>query len=329
MMQILKRGLKKNDRSQSTHCRRGNRPAPVLFLLCAFFLLLPSLLEAQPRSRPSAPSVRFDDLEKEEARAFLERFRENTLQASYVFGFEMRVMPARGRGHTYQGRIWNGPLTDDAAGSFVEIFSNNGDFEEVQLLFHRNRSGESQGWKFQGTPENISPEEWGTEPRDGVKLLNDQYLFKTLLDSDYSPFDLQMPFVFWPDTTYEGRYFLRGRSTYTFLVRPPENIRKNAAWPWEAIRLHFDAEFEALMQVDWVDSRKRDQRTLALLEIKEVAGEWIPKTLDFRNRETRGKTRFTVREVAFNLALPQEIFTPEALGRWSPVFDEDFFHPVP
>lgn len=291
-------------------------------------MLFPCALEAQPRSRPTAPEARFDDLEKKEAEAFLERFRDNTLQASYVFGFEMRVMPARGRGVTYRGRLWNGPVSSDTSGSLVEIFGNDKSSPELQLLFHRNRSGESQGWKFSGKVEEQPPEEWLDEIREGVKILDDDRLYEPLLETDYSPFDLQMPFVFWPDTSYEGRYLLRGRSTYTFLVRPPEEFRANSPWPWEAIRLHFDAEFEALMQVDWIDGRGRDRRTLSLLEIKEVEDEWIPKTLDFRNRETRGKTRFTVKEVAFNLGFPPEIFTPLVLGRWSPVLDEDFFHPV-
>ncbi|MCC5789746.1 MAG: outer membrane lipoprotein-sorting protein [Opitutales bacterium] len=328
MMQILKRDETKIRKGVLFRVSSRKLFPSLLLMVLGLSVLIPCALDAQPRTRPTAPESRFDDLEKEEAEAFLERFRENTLQASYVFGFEMRVMPARGKGVTYQGRLWNGPVSEDTAGSLVEIFSDDRTSPEVQLLFHRNRSGESRGWKYSGSVETQSPEEWGEEKREGVQVLEYDQFYQPLLETDYSPFDLQMPFVFWQDASYEGRYFLRGRSTYTFLVHPPEKFQEDDAWPWKAIRLHFDAEFEALMQVDWIDSRNRDRRTLALLEIKEVEDQWIPKTLDFRNRETRGKTRFTVNQVAFNLAFPQEIFTPMVLGRWSPVLDDDFFHPV-
>ena len=310
---------------------------------------------AQSSRRPVAPEARFDELEKEEAKEFLGRFRENTLGATYIFDFRLQVMPARGRGHEVEGRLWHGPVAEDQVGALVEIFQDDSIYPKKMYLFQQHRDGESQAWRYRHGEENLReyseeeleektgevreshllllrmeehPISYVVEPRSEVEELRGEALVEPILGTDYSAFDLQMPFLFWPETEYEGRYLLRGRSTYTFLAHPPESFSEDENWPWRTVRLHFDAEFEALMQVDWLDRRERARRTLALLEIKEVEDQWIPRMLDFRNTETRGKTRMFIERAAFPGFLAPGLFAPESLGRGRPVPDGSIFHPV-
>lgn len=283
-------------------------------------LLLPVLMSAQSLHRSEQRGARFDHLDETEAMEFLELFRSSTLSAGHIFDFSLRVMPRRGAETHYQGRLWTTPLEEAISGSIIELAEAD-QSPMLRLLFFNGPEAPASIWQ---SDFEIASEESGFGPS---RELSGKDRFVPLSGSDYAPFDLQMPFLFWADTSYDGRYFLRGRSTYTFIARPAEEDFPEGL-DFTHLRLHFDAEFAALMQVDWLDRRDREVKTLALLEIKEVADQWLPKTLDLRHHGSRGKTRFTVLEAALNLLLPGELFTPDALSRELPEVDPDLFHRV-
>jgi hypothetical protein len=55
-------------------------------------------------------------------------------------------------------------------------------------------------------------------------------------------------------------------------------------------------------------------KTSTILDLKKVGEHWIPKSIDFRNNVTRGKTRFNVLTAALDLALPENAFDSAQLG---------------
>ena len=79
------------------------------------------------------------------------------------------------------------------------------------------------------------------------------------------------------------------------------------------VRMLVDTQFQALVQAELLGLKGSVVKTISILDLKKVGEQWIPKSIDFRNHLTRGKTRFTVTAAALDLVLPSEALTPEGL----------------
>jgi hypothetical protein len=133
-----------------------------------------------------------------------------------------------------------------------------------------------------------------------------------LAGSHATPFDLQMPFVHWPEHVFEGVTRIRGRTAHAFLLYPPDNFA--AAHPTiGGVRIYLDLQFHALMQAVVLDQNEEPLRSLTVLDLKKVGDQWIVKSIDVRDDATRDKTRFRVTGAALELEFSAGLFTPEAL----------------
>jgi hypothetical protein len=56
-------------------------------------------------------------------------------------------------------------------------------------------------------------------------------------------------------------------------------------------------------------------KTLALLRLKTVDKQTLPKSVDYRNEITRDKTRLQIVGAALNLQLPASVFEPARLAQ--------------
>ena len=131
--------------------------------------------------------------------------------------------------------------------------------------------------------------------------------------TDFTLFDLQMPFLYWDDFIFEGVAKVRSRPAYSFLLYPPADLA--AARPeLGAVRVALDTQFHTLVQAEMLDGKGSLIKSITVLDVKKVGEQWFVKSIDLRNRATRDKTRFEVTAAAMDLALPDTIFAPDHLG---------------
>src|SRR5581483_9339146 len=129
---------------------------------------------------------------------------------------------------------------------------------------------------------------------------------------EITAFDLQMPYLYWPDVTVESVVRMRGRPAYAFVFRPPAEFAA-AHRELTAVRAYFDAQFSAPTQTELIGGDKV-LKTIALLDLKKLGERYIPKAFDLRNELTHDKTRFVVIGAALDAEFAADVFAPASLG---------------
>lgn len=171
---------------------------------------------------------------------------------------------------------------------------------------------------MQNAPEPVVLRcEYGARP----EKLEAKDLFTPLGDGlSHSLFDLMLPFVFW-DAEYEKSGKVVGRPSHLYAFSPP-------AWAREVkpdlrrIRLALDDVYDAPLRVEYFGKRGVPDRSFALVSLKKVGEEWVPKTLDGRDALTRSKTRFRITAAATDLDLGIRPFKPEGMSETLPVRED-------
>ncbi len=279
-----------------------------VFLWVFLFLLWPEWESvAQRRLQDLVDPIQ--DLDREAGEAFLEEFRSLGTRADYSFKFSLRTMPRRGPERYFDGRMWGsrnrvGPIT------LIEIREREETDNRVRLLVQNGR--EAAVWKAVPGPGGLYE----------VTRVGVEDWFTPVMGTDYTVFDLQMPFIFWDDFDYEGVFRVRGRPCHVFNMNPPGEFAKEHSSP-ASIRMFLDAEFKALFRAESVNPEEEVERTFSVLDFKKVQDEWIVKTIDLRDDESLDKTRFQVNHAAMDLSLPASVFDPDNLGGRLPSVDSD------
>jgi len=278
----------------------------------AFFVLaaaLAAVLDGRAQGKGYRPAPEYLQLGKpdqEEGRTIIAAFRQMGLAAGdFYLEFDLRVLPRRGPERVQHGLMW-GSRNDQGALTRVVLKDDAGG--ERRLL-------------VQNGPQ---PTIWSWQPgATGTQRLGLAEQFVPLAQTDLTPFDLQMPFLFWNDFTFEGVARLRGRPAHRFLfLPPPEVVAANPALT--GVRVSLDTQFHALVETELIGEGGHPLKTVSLLELKKIQeqwielqkaqDQWIPKTIDFRDEATRNKTRFTVTGAALGLTFAPALFEPAALA---------------
>ena len=258
----------------------------------AFFLAL--TVVAERRIRPEPRYAFTGSADPVEGRRILAEFRQLGLAGDYALDFSLRVMPRRGDERTVTGRLYG---TRNEAGplSLVEFPPAT---EGARRILVQN-GPQSAVW---------------TVARDGADAVavGAAQLFAPLAGTDLTAFDLQMPFLFWPDNVFEGVVSVRGRPAHRFLAYPPAEIA--AARPALAgVRFYLDTQFNALVQAEELGPEETPVKTISVIDLKRTQDQWIVRTIDLRDEATRNKTRFRITGAALNLQLPHVVFSPAHL----------------
>lgn len=261
----------------------------------AFLLLLLGASITSAGTPPGAPPElsQLGKPDAAEAARLLAQFRQAGIPGEFFLGIELRAMPRRGEGRTYRGRIWGsrnqvGAITrvelTDASGANHRLIIQNGERPAV--------------WRF---------------ATGKVKQLGVADLFAPLIPGvEVTPFDVQMPFLYWPGATLEKITRVLGRPTYAYLFRAPAEF---AAQHRDVIaaRAYLDTQFNQLLQTELIDASNKVVKSFAFVSLKRVGDQHIPKQADYRNEITRDKTRLQVTGAALGIALADELFVPENL----------------
>ena len=237
--------------------------------------------------------VQFQPLDQAEGRRILAQFRRSGIAGEYYLEFDLRVMPRRGDEHIFHGRLWGG-RNEQGAVMRVAVVDATG--HERRLLIQNGE--QSAVWCSDNA--TAAPRVVGAfEPLvPGVEL---------------TAFELQMPYIYWPDATLVSVDRVRGRPAHGFFFRPPD------AWAARypevgAVRAYLDTQFNAPVQTELLDPKGHIVRTLSLVDLKKIGNQYIVKSIDLRNDVTRDKTRFQVTAAALGLEFVGAVFEPARLS---------------
>lgn len=204
----------------------------------------------------------------------------------------MHALPKRGDETIYRGRLWGG---QNEQGGITRIELIDGKNAVHRFLL---QNGEHAAvWRMTGGQ---------------VAQIDAAALFQPIIPGvEITPFDLQMPFLYWGTPTVDRVERIRGRPAYEFVFTPPPAISaKNPAL--KAVRAYFDAQFSAPLQIE-LTAGSQVLKTTSLVDLKKVGEQTIPKSFDIRNDLSRDKTRFVVTAVALNLQFAAPVFAPANL----------------
>lgn len=167
-----------------------------------------------------------------------------------------------------------------------------------------------------------SPQDW---QRSNLQtILGADLLQPVLPEFVYTYFELQMPFLYWPEWEYLGEERAKGRNTHVFDMYPPEALAQ-ADSGMSAVRIYVDHKFAALLKAEVLDKQGEPAKTFKINKIKKVQERYIVRQIDLFDERTRDKTRFTVTAAATGLDLAPEIFKPAALLSAEPIVPHEAF----
>lgn len=269
------------------------RPTPAAiwraFFIFAALLALDAVAGPPPSATPPA-LAQVGKPDAAESARILDQFRH-----SGWFGyveFDLHALPRRGDETVYRGRLWGG-RNNQGAVTRIELADAKGAMHRFLL-----QNGErAVVWRL----------------TDGqVTQIDGAALFEPLIPGvEVTAFDLQMPYLYWPGAVVESVERVRGRPAYVFVFHPPAAFAERNS-QLTAVRAYFDAQFSAPVQTELAGDKKV-LKTSALVDLKKVGEQWIPKSFDVRNEVSRDKTRFVVTAVALNLEFPANVFAPATL----------------
>ncbi len=265
-------------------------------LLC--FLTSGVTSYAQAKSFQPTPKdyVQFSKPDQAEGRRILVDFRQRGLLADLYLQFELRVFPRKGETRIVPARLWAGR---NDQGPIWRLELSPGDPAQRRLLVQNGQ--QSALWSWQ--PSSVAV----------VASLGLDGLFERLADTDLTAFDLQMPFLYWSDFIFEGVSRVRGRPAHVFLMYPPVEVTARRP-ELKGVRVYLDTQFNALVQAEQIGAQERSLKSITVLDLKKVEGQWIAKSVDVRDEETRNKTRFAVTQAAVGQSFPPELFDPASLS---------------
>jgi hypothetical protein len=260
-----------------------------------FFAWSPALAQ-----RVSDEIVRpgMERIDQEEGERRLEDFRQQRLAGDYVFEFQLEHKPRRARTIRFDGIMWGswndrGPITrfkifspdtggEDSADLSVELIAQNGS----------------------------EPEAWiRKSEQEAFRLVEGEALFEPILPGLlYSVFDLQMPFIYWEDFTYEGPALIgASRVAQRFLMRPPEGF----VLPddvIEGVRVSLDDTYNALWRVEVIDEDGSERSRFSVESFKKIDEQYIVKRITLTDNASRDRTTFNVEDASVGLRLDPALF---------------------
>ncbi len=300
--------------------RQTASPVCLLFALVVWLGAGVSPLAGQSRlNRPEPKYFQITPPDQKEGAAILEQMRAVGPEGDYYFEFDLRVLPRRGAERRIPGRVWggrnaDGPLSRLSLSVPAEAVHGGGSGGgEAGAV--REAAGLGGGEKRILVQGGARPSAWRWPATDGAStiVVAEAALFEPLAGTDLSAFDLQMPFLYWPDFVYEGKTRLQSRPVDTFLLYPPASLAAHRP-DLEGMRVYLDPQYHALVRAEQIGAGERVLKSFMMGGLAKIGERWIPRTFELRDETTRNKTRFVVTAAALNLDFSGTVFDPGNLS---------------
>jgi hypothetical protein len=257
------------------------------------FLLFLATAASSLAAGPSVPPPDYSGAAPDQAagREIIGQFRQALPDQCY-YEFSLEIRPRRGDVRSIPGRLWAG---HNEQGPVMRLILDPGALDEVR-------------WLIQG---GAQPAAWrGAGAAAGQPAGLSEPLFPGV---EMTAFDLQMPFLYWPDETLLSVTRFLGRPAYVFRFRPPAAFRAQRP-EVSAVQALFDTQYKAPRQTQ-VIGPAGILTTLTVNDVKPMGDHpAIVKEADVRNEATRDKTRYEVKAAAVGLEFLPSLFTPAELG---------------
>ncbi|MEC8209891.1 MAG: hypothetical protein VX051_05475 [Verrucomicrobiota bacterium] len=241
-------------------------------------------------------------IDSKEGAKRLAAFRRQRLKGDFCFKFELAHKPRKGRTIPYSGVMWgswneSGPITRLRVSS-VRLKDNDPIYspQEVELIIQNG----------------VAPQAWirRNEGSD-FKLIEGEELFEPIMPGLlYSPFDLQMPFVYWKDFTYEGPTLVGAtRVAQQFFMQPP-SFSASAQHGISGVRMGLDDTYNALWRIEVMNAESEVSSRFAVESFRKIQEQYIVKRITLSDYSSRDRTTFEVKAAAVGISLNHNLFCP-------------------
>jgi hypothetical protein len=268
-------------------------------LFCAY-----SQASAQVRLSGEPASRFMERIDAEEGAQRLAAFRRQRLEGDFCFEFELAHKPRRGRTIPYKGIMW---------GSWNEL----GPITRFRVSSARPKDGESvdSSQEVELIIQNgVTPQAW-IRRNDGsdFTLIEGEALFEPIMPGLlYSPFDLQMPFVYWKDFTYEGPTLVGvTRVAQQFLMQPPVTSACSEQGI-SGVRVGLDDTYNALWRIEVMNAESEVASRFAVESFKKIQEQYIVKRITLTDYTSRDRTTFEVKAASVGISLNRNLFCPRS-----------------
>lgn len=294
----------------------GKRPAFFVSRFCqsllAVLFISASLQPAngQRRLGDSPLNTLGEEVSQAEGFEILSEFRRLGIAGEYRLSFNLEVRPRSGDSWRVPG-VLIGTHTQFGPMSRVDIaIEQSAVNEKGELIPAKVKRLLLQNGLFANAIESDSWTEEGAEAR----LIEPEAYLEGIVGSDFSVFDLLMPFTFWQKSVYEGRTKRRGRPVHVFSMYPPENSG-NLNEQISKVRIFLDAEFKFLERFEVYDAEDDLVKAVWVEAFKRVDGQAVPSLVHVKNEVTRDKAVLRIRDAAIGVDAPDWVFQMEGLQR--------------
>jgi len=241
-----------------------------------------------------------EKIDLEEGAKRMASFRAQRLEGDFCFKFQLEQKPRRGKTVRYDGVMY---------GSWNE----RGPVSRFQLFPEQIGKEAPIGLSaIEMIVQNgVAPEVWvRRHASERFTLIADEALFEPIFEGVlYTPFDLQMPFIFWEDYVYEGPSRVLSRIGQRFLMQPPEGslAAQNGV---TAVRIALDDAYYALLQVEVLGADGHERSRFTVESLKKVQGQYIVKEIKLKNLFSKDATSFNVKAASVGLIFDAAVFDP-------------------
>ena len=259
------------------------------------------------RAGREMPSRFMDRIDAEEGARRLSDFRRQRLEGDFCFEFELEHKPRRARTELYKGIMWGswndlGPVTRVLIPASKDQKSISAGAPQMVDLIIQN--GEHPKAWIRHTPDSV------------YKRVEGRAIFEPILPGIlYSPFDLQMPFIYWKDFVYEGpALFGVSRVVQEFLMLAPEDSA-SALRGIASVKVGLDDTYNALWRIETINEDDSVASRFTVESFKKIQDQYIVKRITLTDYPTKDRTTFNVKKASVGISLSHEIFDPNALQK--------------
>ena len=124
-----------------------------------------------------------------------------------------------------------------------------------------------------------------------------------------TPFDIQMPFIFWNRYSYEGPSRVLSRIGHNFLMFPPADslAERNGMY---AVRIAIDDTYYALLRAEVLQDADQVRSRFTVRGIKKIQENYIVKEIEIKNMITKDATTFKVNAAYLGFKFADSTFDP-------------------